>query len=387
MGSIARLEETTRWVPGNWSSVVTPKGRILMSPGVSPLLLERLWSLLHEDGDTPLPAVLNTILVSYEGDIRSLCDFAVVLNQEDGFVRIAVRGSAIVEADGRTVDSDGATTWSETTIHEPAFLIVRGPEPAAPSVFVAKDAILQVGSMRIGDEPVEGGTASSDLQEDDADPDAARKNGTAPVAKPPVAEPPVVKSPVAEPPRSDAGDHDGRTVAELPDELLAEIRSRVDAPSSSQTDTEGMVLSARCPDGHDNPTTCIECRQCGARLTQPVVKIPQPTLGRMTSSTGDTTELSEPLLIGRAPTLQDGITAHRLISVPSPERMISRNHVLITLEGWSVLAQDLKTNNGTFLRRRGVAPKRLSDTHPTLLRSGDVLDLGDNVLLSFDDLP
>lgn len=387
MGSIARLEETTRWVPGNWSSVVTPKGRILMSPGVSPSLLEQLWSLLHEDGDTPLPSVLNTILASYKEGIHSLCDFAIVLNQSDGFVRIAVRGSAIVEADGRTIDSDGATTWSETTIHEPAFLLVRGPEEAAPSVFVAKDAILQVGSMRIGDEPGEVGAPSTEASDDDADPDAAP-------------EEPVVDSAAEEVP-ADEGDHDGRTVAELPEELLAEIRSHVDAPESRddvpeshhdavdapQPATEGTVLSARCSNGHDNPTTCIECRQCGAKLTAPVVKIPQPSLGRMTSSTGEAAELSEPILIGRAPTLQDGITAHRLISVPSPERMISRNHVLITLEGWSVLAQDLKTNNGTLLRRQGVAPKRLSDMHPTLLRSGDVLDLGDDVLLSFEDLP
>ena len=375
MSGFEKLEETTRWEPGSWSSVVTPHGRILLAPDAPPTLLEQLWGLLHEAGETQLPSVLDMILASHEGGIQSLCDFAIVLNQEGGSVRIAVRGSAIVETDGRIIDSGGTVTWLETTLDGPTFLIIRGADEAASAVFVAKDAILQVASMRVGERAEEQGSSALAAPVEAPAPDAVGEGGEK------------VPSPEDSPLESEAGDHDGRTVAGLPDEILAEINSNRDDGDSSQPEGEGSVLSARCPNGHDNPTTFIECRECGAKLTQPVVKIPQPRLGRVTSSTGETAELDEPVLVGRSPMLQEGVVAHHLMSVPSPERTISRNHVLITLEGWSVLAQDLKTNNGTLLRRQGIAPKRLSDMHPVLLQSGDVLDLGDGVLLSFEDLP
>lgn len=375
MGEIEKLGETTRWEPGSWSSVVTPRGRILLSPDAPPSLLEQLWGLLHEADETPLPLVLDMILASHEGGIQSLCDFAIVLNQADGSVRIAVRGDAIVQTDGRIIDSDGAVTWLETTVGGPTFLVIRGAEETASTMFVAKDAILQVASMRVGEGPEEQGAAAFVASDDLPNADVVEKNDEN------------AANLEDFPSDSGAGDHDGRTVAGLPEDLLAEINSNRNSGDSPQSGGRESVLSARCPNGHDNPTTFIECRECGARLTQPVVKIAQPRLGRVTSSTGETAELDEPVLVGRSPMLQDGVVAHHLMSVPSPERTISRNHVLITLEGWSVLAQDLKTNNGTLLRRQGIAPKRLSDMHPVLLQSGDVLDLGDDVLLFFEDLP
>ena len=51
-----------------------------------------------------------------------------------------------------------------------------------------------------------------------------------------------------------------------------------------------------------------------------------------------------------------------------------------------MLARDLRSTNGTLLRRRDEAPVRLPET-AQLLVSGDVLDLGHGVQLLFEDLP
>ena len=89
--------------------------------------------------------------------------------------------------------------------------------------------------------------------------------------------------------------------------------------------------------------------------------------------------------------LLDGIMrkAHRNrpLTVASPNQLVSRNHILIDLDAWSVLAQDLGNCNGTVLNRQNEAPVRLSSATPVLLRSGDVLDLGDGQTLAFENLP
>jgi hypothetical protein len=52
-----------------------------------------------------------------------------------------------------------------------------------------------------------------------------------------------------------------------------------------------------------------------------------------------------------------------------------------------VLVTDLATTNGTVLLRGGQEPVRLHPSEPTMVVSGDVLDLGDGVTVTFEDLP
>jgi pSer/pThr/pTyr-binding forkhead associated (FHA) protein len=75
------------------------------------------------------------------------------------------------------------------------------------------------------------------------------------------------------------------------------------------------------------------------------------------------------------------------VSVPSPQQDISRSHVEVRLEGWHVLAVDLNTTNGTTLLRAGQPPLRMHPGEPVLVVSGDVVDLGDDVTLTFVDVP
>jgi len=203
-----------------------------------------------------------------------------------------------------------------------------------------------------------------------------------------------------EPVRS--GDHDGQTINGLPEDLVGELVSLVgsgpsspaspaSASSPSEPDAIRIVLSAVCPQGHPNPTNYTVCRVCGAELNRPAKSVACPPLGRVVISGGESIELNRPLLVGRNP-VADDITSVaevplRPLIVASPNQLVSRNHILIDLDAWSVLAQDLGNCNGTVLNRQNEAPVRLSSANPVLLRSGDVLDLGDGQTLAFENLP
>ena len=198
------------------------------------------------------------------------------------------------------------------------------------------------------------------------------------------------------------GDHDGQTINGLPEDLVRELvslvgtgpsspASPVSASSPSEPDAIRIVLSAVCPQGHPNPTNYTVCRVCGAELNRPAKSVACPPLGRVVTSGGESIELNRPLLVGRNP-VADDITSVaevplRPLTVASPNQLVSRNHILIDLDAWSVLAQDLGNCNGTVLNRQNEAPVRLSSANPVLLRSGDVLDLGDGQTLAFENLP
>ena len=198
------------------------------------------------------------------------------------------------------------------------------------------------------------------------------------------------------------GDHDGQTINGLPEDLVGELvslvgtgpsspASPVSASSPSEPDAVRIVLSAVCPQGHPNPTNYTVCRVCGAELNRPAKSVACPPLGRVVTSGGESIELNRPLLVGRNPVADDISSVAevplRPLTVASPNQLVSRNHILIDLDAWSVLAQDLGNCNGTVLNRQNEAPVRLSSANPVLLRSGDVLDLGDGQTLAFENLP
>ena len=198
------------------------------------------------------------------------------------------------------------------------------------------------------------------------------------------------------------GDHDGQTINGLPEDLVGELVSLVgsgpsspaspaSASSPSEPDAIRIVLSAVCPQGHPNPTNYTVCRVCGAELNRPAKSVACPPLGRVVTSGGESIELNRPLLVGRNPVADDISSVAevplRPLTVASPNQLVSRNHILIDLDAWSVLAQDLGNCNGTVLNRQNEAPVRLSSATPVLLRSGDVLDLGDGQTLAFENLP
>lgn len=147
----------------------------------------------------------------------------------------------------------------------------------------------------------------------------------------------------------------------------------------------GTVLATTCAAGHPNPPQRVQCGVCGAPVTGPARRVPRPSLGTIRLPSGEPVALTAPLVIGRnpRPDRASGTDEARLVAVPHGH--VSSSHLEIQLDGWSVLALDLRSRNGTFLRRRGAPPVRLGD-RPELLVEGDVLDLGHGVQLTLERL-
>ncbi|MEH3090224.1 MAG: FHA domain-containing protein [Microbacterium arborescens] len=148
------------------------------------------------------------------------------------------------------------------------------------------------------------------------------------------------------------GDHDGETVA------VADIRSARRGDPAVYESTE--VVPAR-------------------RIVR----------GRIRISDGQVVELDDSVIVGRRPRSPraSGGALPTLVAVESPEQDISRNHVEIRAEGEHVLVVDLDTTNGSVLLRGGNDPVRLHPSEPTMVVTGDVLDIGDGVTIVFEDLP
>lgn len=207
-----------------------------------------------------------------------------------------------------------------------------------------------------------------------------------PAPPPPASPPPASPSPsptlsVAGTPSVETlGDHDGETVLQLPDAASPSVSAP--APGA----LGGQVLGVLCPAQHANPPHRPACRICQQPLTAPPQRLPRPSLGRVICSTGETLELSGPVVIGRAPRAArfQGTEVPRLLPLPHPH--ISANHVALRIEDWNLLAVDLGSTNGTFLRRNNEPPFRLPE-RPYLLVPGDIVDLGHGVQLRFEELP
>lgn len=100
-------------------------------------------------------------------------------------------------------------------------------------------------------------------------------------------------------------------------------------------------------------------------------------------STGSREQLSQPILVGRAPTVSKVSSGAlpRLVTIPG-DKDISRNHVHIAVEGGTVVVTDLHSRNGTQVVLPGKSPQRLREGEPTAVIVGTVIDLGGDVTLT-----
>lgn len=185
---------------------------------------------------------------------------------------------------------------------------------------------------------------------------------------PPPAPPPPPFSPPAGTPLApaQAGDHDGETVSEEVARSISNSLSKLTPPVAPPVSTAppGMPVFAT-PE-----------------------QVARATRGRAVLSTGPVIELDRNVIIGRLPRAAriTGEMPH-LVAVPSPQQDISRNHLEIRVEGSTVTVVDLDSTNGSFLHRMGAEPVRLHPNEPTVVVSGDVIDIGDNVTVTLEDLP
>ncbi|WP_296192648.1 FHA domain-containing protein [uncultured Microbacterium sp.] len=172
---------------------------------------------------------------------------------------------------------------------------------------------------------------------------------------------------------------------------LTEARAAIDLDATPAGFVPASWVSAViCPNGHANPPERGTCRLCdeelsGGRLT----RVTRPALGGIRFPDGVVIPITGTIVLGRAPradaTRDD--PAPMLVTVPTGSTDLSRNHLRITLDGWSVLAEDLGSTNGTRLRGADGVDRPLRPGEAATMSDGDVVELGGAVLLTFVDVP
>lgn len=408
----------TTYRAGQWYMLVAPGALIALSPDAPEELVARLWDREQAAGD--LAAVIDALTEQASGSFTDMLPFAAVV-LEGPNARIAVRGDATVQVTGPdgldTFTGVNVTTWSErfapdasriaisvgdggqgaalpiiggvvratgaSAEIEPADVavpdaapaavapidapsseeaeVVEEPEPAALPEAVESPVTAEIEEQ--ADDAVNGVTLlpteapgepepEPEESEEESDTDVFEQLfGDTLASSPAAATPPPV--PPA-PPAAREGDHDGATIS------VAEARAlRQDVP----------------PAGPEAPTAVLPVVSAGA--------------GRVRVSTGQVVVLDRTVIIGRRPrsTRASGADLPHLVAVGSPQQDISRSHLEIRPEGDTVVVVDLHTTNGSTLLRPGNDPLRLHPGEQTLVLSGDVVDLGDGVTVTFEDLP
>ena len=199
------------------------------------------------------------------------------------------------------------------------------------------------------------------------------------------------------------GDHDGmttlpqrarelrdyaRSVTSDPDESSQAASAHASPAAHSSPAAVGpQVLAVLCEKGHPNATHASSCRICSSPLGSTAVTVPRPSLGRIILSTGEEVALDQDIIIGRRPRSSAGADRQpaRLVIVPSPRKQISRSHCELRIDDWDVRLHDLGSNNGTYLTRPGQAPVRLDENVPTVLKPGDVVELGEEISFRMEE--
>lgn len=135
---------------------------------------------------------------------------------------------------------------------------------------------------------------------------------------------------------------------------------------------ERTVPAVRCAAGHLNPPTRRRCRDCDRDLTDSeVLDVPRPVFARLVFDSGEIVDMTESLVIGRRPTAPAGAAEHRrLLSLASPDGALSRDHVVVHVEGWRLLVEDVGSLNGTEIVSTDGARHRLRDDDPVAVAPG-----------------
>lgn len=384
-----------------------PRGRWLLVVGQGRLLLvdrqsardglDELWEAVTSSGGAQ--SVLDGLtrggisqtpafaLVTWEGDIAAAGSPLAVIAR--GAVSIVVDvGAEPVEIDGR-----GVATWHERAVSGAIGFEVRTETSQEKPATSGHELRLESGMAWATHVTV---GAPSPVQQDDEQ---------APVAPPPEssdggglpsettkaeftvpagivhelpADPPV--------PASDGGSgYDylfGETISRTVED--AAVREAADGSASVH---EGGSPHLEPEGDHDGKTAIgldRAARQAARRAraqgaSRPVV-VAGPRLF-IDLSSGTSEELTQPILIGRAPSVAkvSGGNLPRLVTISGPDQDISRNHVQVAAEGGTVVVTDLHSRNGTMVILPGRPPQQLRAGEPTAVIVGTVVDLGAGV--------
>ncbi|MEH0110231.1 FHA domain-containing protein [Tersicoccus sp. MR15.9] len=401
---------------------------VLLPPGTPADTGARIWDALTVDSGTGgLPVGDPTSIGAFAGAVLGSAD-GIVLRVAGRTVTPAVRGAGTVTV----TDADGDRQWQDGTDSEivaDARSVTASTGPSAPGsagggpgeddgVWLPLRAGIVAASELTFALPEAVSDAVSEAVSDavsDGDADAGAVPERSAAASDAVEPPEQVDLPASDAVGpSEASEPSTPDAFELPSPDTASAAEPGEPPSSSpvpaptaipappssaptigtgeaadRPSTGPLVLARVCPDGHANPPAARDCGRCGRPLAADPRRVPRPSLGVLTLADGRRVELDRPAVVGRQPAVTRGAGADmpRIVTVASPNGDVSRSHVRVRLDGWHVLLDDLESTNGTLLRRIGQPPRRLGRGESTMLLDGDVVDLGDGVVLTFEARP
>ncbi|WP_417509919.1 FHA domain-containing protein [Microbacterium sp.] len=397
----------TTYRPGDWFMLVTPRALIAVAPDAPEELISRLWERESAAGD--LGSVIDLLTDQAAGSFAAMLPFAaVVLDGKNA--RIAVRGDATVQVTGPegqdAFTGANVTTWSERFVANASRIAIAiGDEEDGFSLPIA-GGVVRAAHVSADVEP--GDVEPGDVETADAADDVDVVVDAPAVLAEPEPEPEPTPEPAPEPePEPEPVDDAVEGITLLPtdvtyssdtDEFDQLFGATVVAPGAPPAPPVPPSPIAAVEGDHDGATISVaEARALRQNIPTagpdaPTAVLPVVsggTTGRVRVSTGQVVTLDRTVIIGRRPrsTRASGADLPHLIAVESPQHDISRSHLEIRPEGDTVVVVDLRTTNGSTLLRPGSDPLRLHPGEPTLVLSGDVVDLGDGVTVTFEDLP
>ncbi|GGH50902.1 FHA domain-containing protein [Microbacterium album] len=359
--------------PGGMLAIVAETGIAVLENGLPQDRIDDVWQAL-DDGEG-VEAVIDAVRQAF-GDSETPPPFAVAVAEGED-VRAAVRGDLRLEIEtisGSVVLSDEGGSDPTGRRFEDALSVLVRPAAAAPATTselpIASGAVLarSVRAVFFEVDPAD----ADHVPGDTLLPDDAGEGDDA------FAETIVV------PPRRTRGEHAADSAAR--DDALGGSEEEPQGDHDGATISAAQLAAARAGD-HDGATIAVAHEPAIWAPESPAA--PPRTYGRIRLSTGEVAELDRPVVIGRRPrsSRTTGAELPRLLAVESPQNDISRNHVEISSDGHTVVVTDLHTTNGTTLLRGGADPVRLHPGEQTVVVTGDVIDLGDDVTVAFEELP
>jgi hypothetical protein len=154
-------------------------------------------------------------------------------------------------------------------------------------------------------------------------------------------------------------------------------------PAAPKSGSDNLILAVVCSFGHPNPPGSPRCRRCGQPVDNANPRlVHKPVLAQLITAGGARVEVTDTVLIGRAPSAQAGDGNPILLPIPSPNSDISRTHLRVAVKDWDIIATDLHSTNGTMLVRPGQAPVRMMPGTPVTVDPGTILDLGDGGVIT-----
>ncbi|MDQ1308290.1 MAG: hypothetical protein QG671_4124 [Actinomycetota bacterium] len=336
---------------GDAIAIIGPGTWLLIADGATEAMYDGIWRIVERDESTS--AVLAAML---ELPLRDLPDF-VLAGVEGVDVRVLARGSGMASVGDAVITGAGVTTWVEQVVPGSHSVVLSVGAEARPAArFHGSTGVFPASWIRIGIER----------------PGAAQQD-SAPVAQA-LSEAESIAAAVDEFP----GDVEAPPPAELPD-----LGSLTIIENDEDSTSRPLVAASRCGGGHLNSPTAGICRICGSAVVEgSVTQVPQPVLGTLQFSNGDVVHVDRPVIIGRAPSSSlRGTQIPILLAVPGED--ISRAHVEVRPEGWTVVVVDLNSANGTTIQLSGEESSVLAPNQPVPLGEGTVVTLTDGVSFRF----